>query len=88
MIKQTKFTYSSLGKAFEKQSKTIKDQGYKIKYRCKYEYEDDEFDKAEYIDEDGVKLKLRLDKYKLLDLKGKSNEYLVLKREANDLINL
>ena len=88
MIKQTKFIYSSLGKAFEKQSKTIKDQGYKNKYRCKYEYEDDEFDKDEYIDEDGVKLKLRLDQYKLLDLKGKSNEYLVLKREANDLINL
>ena len=26
IIKQTKFTYSSLGKAFEKQTKTIKDQ--------------------------------------------------------------
>ena len=25
MIKQTKFTYSSLGKAFEKQTKTIED---------------------------------------------------------------
>ena len=29
MIKQAKFTYSSLGKAFEKQTKTIKDQGEK-----------------------------------------------------------
>ena len=29
MIEQTKFTYSPLGKAFEKQIKTIKDQGEK-----------------------------------------------------------
>ena len=29
MIEQAKFTYSSLGKAFEKQTKTIKDQGEK-----------------------------------------------------------
>ena len=29
MIEQTKFTYSALGKAFEKQTKTIKDQGEK-----------------------------------------------------------
>ena len=29
IIKQAKFTYSSLGKAFEKQIKTIKDQGVK-----------------------------------------------------------
>ena len=29
IIEQTKFTYSSLGKAFEKQIKTIKDQGQK-----------------------------------------------------------
>ena len=29
IIEQTKFTYSSLGKAFEKQTKTIKDQGEK-----------------------------------------------------------
>ena len=27
IIEQTKFTYSSLGKAFEKQIKTIKEQG-------------------------------------------------------------
>ena len=29
MIQQAKFTYSPLGKAFEKQIKTIKDQGKK-----------------------------------------------------------
>ena len=29
MIEQAKFTYSPLGKAFEKQTKTIKDQGEK-----------------------------------------------------------
>ena len=29
MIEQAKFTYSSLGKAFEKQTKTINDQGEK-----------------------------------------------------------
>ena len=29
MIEQTKSTYSALGKAFEKQTKTIKDQGEK-----------------------------------------------------------
>ena len=29
MIQQAKFTYSTLGKAFEKQTKTIKDQGEK-----------------------------------------------------------
>ena len=29
MIEQAKFTYSSLGKAFEKHIKTIKDQGEK-----------------------------------------------------------
>ena len=29
IIEQTKFTYSPLGKAFEKQTKTIKDQGEK-----------------------------------------------------------
>ena len=29
MIQQTKFTYSPLGKAFEKPTKTIKDQGKK-----------------------------------------------------------
>ena len=29
MIKQAKFTYSPLGKAFEKQAKAIKDQGEK-----------------------------------------------------------
>ena len=29
LIEQAKFTYSSLGKAFEKQIKTIKDQGEK-----------------------------------------------------------
>ena len=29
IIQQTKFTYSPLGKAFEKQMKTIKDQGEK-----------------------------------------------------------
>ena len=29
IIEQAKFTYSSLGKAFEKQTKTIKDQGEK-----------------------------------------------------------
>ena len=29
IIEQTKFTYSPLGKAFEKQTKTIKDQGKK-----------------------------------------------------------
>ena len=29
MIKQTKFTYSPLGNAFEKQTKTIEDQGEK-----------------------------------------------------------
>ena len=29
IIEQAKFTYSSLGKAFEKQAKTIKDQGEK-----------------------------------------------------------
>ena len=29
IIMQTKFTYSSLGKAFEKQTKTIEDQGKK-----------------------------------------------------------
>ena len=29
MIEQAKFTYSSLGKAFEKQTKTIEDQGIK-----------------------------------------------------------
>ena len=31
IIQQAKFTYSSLGKAFEKQTKTIKDQGEKQK---------------------------------------------------------
>ena len=31
MIEQTKFTYSLLGKAFEKQTKTIEDQGKKNK---------------------------------------------------------
>ena len=29
IIEQAKFTYSPLGKAFEKQTKTIKDQGEK-----------------------------------------------------------
>ena len=29
IIKQSKFTYSPLGKAFEKQTKTIEDQGEK-----------------------------------------------------------
>ena len=29
MIEQAKFTYSPLGKAFEKQTKTIEDQGKK-----------------------------------------------------------
>ena len=29
MIEQARFTYSSLGKAFEKQTKTIEDQGIK-----------------------------------------------------------
>ena len=28
MIEQAKFTYSPLGKAFEKQTKTIEDQGF------------------------------------------------------------
>ena len=46
MIRQTKFTYSSLGKAFEKQSNAMKDQG---EYRFKYEYEDDEYDKDQFI---------------------------------------
>ena len=31
IIEQTKFTYSPLGKAFEKPTKTIKDQGKKFK---------------------------------------------------------
>ena len=31
IIKQAQFTYSSLGKAFEQQIKTIKDQGEKLK---------------------------------------------------------
>ena len=31
MIQQAKFTYSPLGKAFEKQTETIEDQGEKIK---------------------------------------------------------
>ena len=30
IIEQAKFTYSSLGKAFEKQTKTIEDQGKKL----------------------------------------------------------
>ena len=29
MIEQAKFTYSPLGKAFQKQTKTVKDQGEK-----------------------------------------------------------
>ena len=29
MIEQAKFTYSPLGKAFQKQTKTVKDQGAK-----------------------------------------------------------
>ena len=33
-------------------------------------------------------MKLELDKHKLLNLKGKNNEYLDLRREANHLINL
>ena len=35
MIEQAKFTYSHLGKALEKQTKTIEDQGEKQKYFLK-----------------------------------------------------
>ena len=35
MIEQTKFTYSPLGKAFEKQTKIIEDQGEKQVYALK-----------------------------------------------------
>ena len=35
MIEQAKFTYSSLGKAFAKQIKTIDDQGEKINSKSK-----------------------------------------------------
>ena len=36
IIEQAKFTYSPLGKAFEKQIKTIKDQGKKTGWSIKY----------------------------------------------------
>ena len=35
MIEQAKFTYSPLGKAFEKQTKKIKDQGEKQGFKTK-----------------------------------------------------
>ena len=51
MIQQAKFTYSPLSKAFEKQIKTIEDQGEKqikaiqnqgqVKTIKKYDYDDD-----------------------------------------------
>ena len=52
MIQQAKFTYSPLGKAFEKQIKTIEDQGEKqikaiqnqgqVKTIKKYDYDDED----------------------------------------------
>ena len=52
MIKQAKFTYSPMGKAFEKQIKTIEDQGKKqikaiqdqghVKTIKKYDYDDED----------------------------------------------
>ena len=52
MIKEAKFTYSSLGKAFEKQIKTNEDQGEKqiksienqgqVKTMKKYTYDDED----------------------------------------------
>ena len=48
IIEQTKFTYSPLGKAFEKQIKIIEDQGEKTN-RCFKEFETKRTNKSNYI---------------------------------------
>ena len=62
VIEQAKFTYSPLGKAFEKQTKTIEDQGKmqikEIEYHRKQIIESNELIKKDFnIDRDGVPLK-------------------------------
>ena len=49
MIKQTKITYSSLGKAFEKQSKAMKDQGDKMNTDLNMKMKMMNNDKDQYI---------------------------------------
>ena len=48
IIEQAKFTYSTLGKAFEKQIKTIEDQGEKTD-RCFKGFETKRTNKSNYI---------------------------------------
>ena len=87
-IKQSKFTYSTLTKSFEKQTKAIKDQTKKIDTIKDQRYMDEDEDIDHDVREDEVKMKPRLDKHKLLSLQGKNNEYLDLGRGVNHLINL
>ena len=84
VIEQAKFTYSPLGKAFEKQTKTIEDQGKmqikEIEYHGKQIIESNELIKKDFnIDRDGVPLNeqkkylMNLLKKNLMNLKNKIN---------------
>ena len=52
MVQQAKFTYSPLGKAFEKQVKTIDDQGAKQIKAIQNQGQVKTFKKFDYDDED------------------------------------
>ena len=91
IIEQTEFTYNPLWKAFEKQTKTIEDQGDKqtnALESLKNEYQDEDEVEIENIDYDEVRKRLGLDEYKILPLKGKMELDLNLRGQANNLASL
>ena len=87
MIQQAKFTYSRLGKAFEKQIKTIEDQGKEQIKAIQNQGEVKTINKCTYDDEDGPLIsKLKEIFNKLVD--KRLGEITELDKEANlhDLI--
>ena len=87
MIEQTKFTYSPLGKAFEKQIKTIKDQGEKQIKAIQDQRQTKTIKKQDYDVEDTPYISKQKEIFnKLVDEKLEQITDLSKKVNSNDLI--
>ena len=87
MIEQTKFTYSPLGKAFEKQIKTIKDQGEKQIKAIQDQRQTKAIKKHDYDVEDTPYISKQKEIFnKLVDEKLEQITDLSKKVHSNDLI--